>query len=1112
MISIENKKFLYSQLEVIAKDSSAKTRLISLEEFLAKEDLDVIKYMFNFRRTHVVMINGEKVDAYFEFPDMDLRGLDLSGIEFSAFIPGVIKDGKIEKSNINLNGTGALVNMSRIYYTDIIDHENEREYITDLSMCDFIGCDLYGRTQDEINYKAEKNEKYTFIGKEKLDPTYLRRRECHQTRNKELSDKVYGDLIDGKTISYIKENEEVDLTDYDLSNLSASKIQFIKNQLDRRKILIGFSNLVEGKLGAETKKSLDRTMQDAISTGDDGVILRYIGKYSGPQLKYLADYLVKRGRLFSKNISEYIDDERIIKKVVNKEFDRNPYLVPVRMYKYVYNESLVLALGKNKEIDERIVNYYKASTVDVDSILRQELAFNYPIDEKTIRLLLETNKVKNPNNIARAAEIYGMQIIPHECLTQTVYNCIIQRGLEHERKGIKTAIENPYKYLKRAERAKAQDVVEAKMQMGNEEFVESNFALLSSESKVKYMVAKMKSLDYDFIEKNFKFIPKDKAYSVFDAIYCMDAELARKIYLHQDSELRNSLANKIVRLSKDINTIKFVWRDASLAERQACIVRNGNKEENVRELRDFMQEAEKIHYGVMNKREARFFINRDKSTKEFVNLFESDASIKTIRLLIEEGIDINALIYIKKQKPKRVVEHAIKIKSFLRKEAIMYELLRAKVDVDFFVDWTDRFGDGYKGNFNESKAFKSLLKEVFLNKFLKEELAFSEEDILNLSQMYESYKMNFKDEDFSELNLKKEIFDLCGMTNYAFRENPKLLFTSSETYYARLMFFRELGIKITEKNFMKTLGLTNIQFAKEYGRMIVVKGNKKDEQYDKEVKRSLIKKYQMPKTLREIKRSLGDDKMIYIKEDRKNGKKIHVFNKENEFTFENARVLPAEQRDLLLELLTKLARKNAGQLDEEFEMAERERIAGEMLKRFQDARLTQKARIRTLYSTGGSLTSGTESEKDSMKTKGVKVEYLAIDINGVVILEPFGQLNNATLITPYTNDVERKLTEFGRKGVLDNGFYKIMHDGKAMPGYNYESDHILKILDMTIEDKEQLLKVLKDVREKDKAQYCGLRKVRRNYFTAKAVKDSNITKQEVLDIAKERDDKEGEAR
>ena len=368
--------------------------------------------------------------------------------------------------------------------------------------------------------------------------------------------------------------------------------------------------------------------------------------------------------------------------------------------------------------------------------------------------------------------------------------------------------------------------------------------------------------------------------------------------------------------------------------------------------------------------------------------------------------------------------------------------------------------------------------------------------------------MNFKDEDFSELNLKKEIFDLCGMTNYAFRENPKLLFTSSETYYARLMFFRELGIKITEKNFMKTLGLTNIQFAKEYGRMIVVKGNKKDEQYDKEVKRNLIKRYPMPKTLREIKRSVGDRNMIYIKEDRKNGKKIHVFNKENEFTFENARVLPAEQRDLLLELLTKLARKNAGQLDEEFEMSERERIAGEMLKRFQDARLTQKARIRTLYSTGGSLTSGTESEKDSMKTKGVKVEYLAIDINGVVILEPFGQLNNATLITPHTDDVEYKLTEFGRKGVLDKGFFKVMHDGKPMPGYNYESDHILKILDMTIEDKDRLLKVLKDVREKENVQYCGLRRVRRNYYPMKAVSESKITKQEVLDIAKTIEDKE----
>ena len=108
------------------------------------------------------MINGEKVAPYFELPDMDLRGLDLSGIEFSAFIPGVIKDGKIERSNINLNGTGALVNMSRIYYTDVIDSENGREYITDLSKCDFIGCELYGRTLDEINFRDNKNEKFTY--------------------------------------------------------------------------------------------------------------------------------------------------------------------------------------------------------------------------------------------------------------------------------------------------------------------------------------------------------------------------------------------------------------------------------------------------------------------------------------------------------------------------------------------------------------------------------------------------------------------------------------------------------------------------------------------------------------------------------------------------------------------------------------------------------------------------------------------------------------------------------------------------------------------------------------------------------------------------------------
>lgn len=1118
MISVDNRKFLYSQLEVIAKDSSAKSPLISLELFLAKDDVQLIKYIFEFRKTHIVMIDGEKVEPYFELPDMDLSGLDLSEVEFAAFVPGIIKDGTIIKSKINLSNTNAIVNISRIYNTDIIDHNGYREYVTDLSNCDFRGCRIYGRTQEEIKKGKKDKDKYTFIGKEVLDDRYLKRRACHSGIPTSVAEEVYANLIDGRTISHINENEEIDLTDYDFSNFSPSEITFIKNQLYRRKILIGFSGLEKNKLGSETPESLERTIKDAIKSEDNTTVRDYADRFSGAKLSYLVDYLVERRMLTSRNVTNYITDRNMIEKVINGDFVRKPKTVPTSMYRYVKTEYLVAAVGVDKTLDEKIIGYLQTTNDSLDNVAKKILERE---DKDIISSILKTRRVKNVDTIIAIAEKHGIDIVPEELRTQTFYSKLILNSLnekENKKAKKKSRIREPLMYLDKADLEVAEKVLDAEYKAGREKYLKMFFKLAKEQTRVSYMKQKIEESDSEFVEKNLVHIPIEVIDYVFKLAFDMDAQMAKRAFGKIGISRQNRIVESILS-NKDSSAekIDFVWAFASARAKERAI-NEAERSKNrtfLEKVNGSLTEKDKIQLGILTKKEAKAFISQGKPSKKFVELMRGDCSITSLKRLIEAGIDIDATVCLKGTRPQRIIEYAAKLMSFLRREEIMYELLKANVNVDFFVDWRNRNGEGFKGRFKDSNIFKSLPHHLFVRRFLEEELNFTADEINKLNAFYKGYDIDFKALDFKELNLKKMIFDYCGVTNYAFRENQKLLLTASETYYSRLMFFRDCGIDVDDKNFMKTLGLTNAQFAKEYGRMIAIKGNKDNKEYDTLVRKTLVAKYPIPISPVRLDKKIGEEKMIYIKEDRKNGNKVHVFSKENEFSFENSRVLPAEQRDLLLEMLEKMAKRNKGNLDEEYEMQERERIAGEMLKRLQDARLSKKARITTLYSGGGSLTSGTEKEKDAMKSKGAKVEYLVIDINGMIILEPFGQLNNATFVAMAEKGIERRLVEFGRKGVLDQGFYKVMHVKGGKPGYNYESDHILKILDMTIEDRDTLLKVLKNVRDVDGNQYCALNKVKRNYHTVRASKDVGLTKAEVLAVGKEielPDDKKGDAR
>lgn len=141
------------------------------------------------------------------------------------------------------------------------------------------------------------------------------------------------------------------------------------------------------------------------------------------------------------------------------------------------------------------------------------------------------------------------------------------------------------------------------------------------------------------------------------------------------------------------------------------------------------------------------------------------------------------------------------------------------------------------------------------------------------------------------------------------------------------------------------------------------------------------------------------------------------------------------------------------------------------------------------------------------------VKYVAIYIDGNLILEPLGQANNMTYVASDFEKVKAEnrsikekyagldsyLSKNGRKKSLADGvIYGIMHTkNDKYDGYNYEEGDILHIIFMLTRDKETFNKSLKEVRKE--YGYSGVKRLFSVYTAVKKKSEyPDITREEIL--------------
>ena len=228
------KKILYRQLKEMHENNKNKTDIITEEEFLLLQGADALKYILNYRENADFGIDEEsnqRIVYYIEMPDMDLSGQDLSGVRLAEFIPATLNEDNILKpSNINLQNTNAIINVSDIGYNKTqINEDGIIDYIINFETINFNGCEIYGILPDEYaeyekNPKSRLKSKIITVDKEgHLDEEYLeRRKDRHLSKEeKERADRAYERIMEGKTVKGMRGvNDGIDFTDYDFQNLT----------------------------------------------------------------------------------------------------------------------------------------------------------------------------------------------------------------------------------------------------------------------------------------------------------------------------------------------------------------------------------------------------------------------------------------------------------------------------------------------------------------------------------------------------------------------------------------------------------------------------------------------------------------------------------------------------------------------------------------------------------------------------------------------------------------------------------------------------------------------------------------------------------------------------
>ena len=197
---------------------------------------------------------------------------------------------------------------------------------------------------------------------------------------------------------------------------------------------------------------------------------------------------------------------------------------------------------------------------------------------------------------------------------------------------------------------------------------------------------------------------------------------------------------------------------------------------------------------------------------------------------------------------------------------------------------------------------------------------------------------------------------------------------------------------------------------------------------------------------------------------------IRQYERENEFSFKGSKILPAEQRDVIaLTFDYNHGKLPSDETDEE--KRNKQAIANKIVEKMHDPRLKETGKINSyIYSPGGAFSTKDDDEKNELARASSKVAYVVMELNGLVVMEPIGQLGNATYIAEKNEGLEDNITRMGRGEALSNDVMnKVVHDKYDGKGYNYTSNHIVTILEYAISNPQGLIRVLKEY-----DSYCNL--------------------------------------
>lgn len=200
------------------------------------------------------------------------------------------------------------------------------------------------------------------------------------------------------------------------------------------------------------------------------------------------------------------------------------------------------------------------------------------------------------------------------------------------------------------------------------------------------------------------------------------------------------------------------------------------------------------------------------------------------------------------------------------------------------------------------------------------------------------------------------------------------------------------------------------------------------------------------------------------------------------FSFDDF-ILPEEMnidfRDIVMRMANRIRdSKNSGQREDQTEQM------GELFKKISQKLIECGAKMQAfVYSSGGSTGKNKDNTlADRLNKNNAKTEYYIfsipnkIDDSEIIVLEAIGQKNNATFIGKKQEGLEQAINNLGRTGIVKSGMlHRIIHDQSGdKKGYNFESEHILKIIDCAHNYPDELLETV------EKNNGCSLNTVLTN--------------------------------